>query len=126
MDTEITLDRVDEVRERTGAPYASCYQALKATGGDVVQAIIRLEEESPAWGQRLGALRRGVASQARALAREARRTHIAVVQGERRVANVPALLGVLGAAVLPGLAAAGLLVAIATRATVTLERDATV
>jgi hypothetical protein len=123
MDGAITLERVDAVRTRTGASYAACYQALQASGGDVLQAIIHLEEEHPDLAGRLRAWRREVGGQARALAREAGRAHISVSQNGRRIVNLPAALAVLGSAILPGLAAAGLLAAIAARATVTLERD---
>lgn len=42
---EITLEKVDQVRERTGVSYAKAKEALELTKGDVLDAIILLEDE---------------------------------------------------------------------------------
>ena len=40
---EITLEKVDQVRERTGVSYAKAKEALEHTNGSVLDAIILLE-----------------------------------------------------------------------------------
>lgn len=40
---EITLEKVDQVKERTGSTYAEAKNALEATNGDVLEAIIYIE-----------------------------------------------------------------------------------
>ena len=42
---EITLEKVDQVRERTGVSYAKAKETLEHTKGDVLDAIILLESE---------------------------------------------------------------------------------
>ena len=42
---EITLEKVDQVRERTGVSYAKAKETLELTKGDVLDAIILLEDE---------------------------------------------------------------------------------
>ena len=42
---EITLEKVDQVRERTGVSYAKSKEALEHTNGSVLDAIILLESE---------------------------------------------------------------------------------
>ena len=42
---EITLEKVDQVRERTGVSYAKAKEALEHTNGSVLDAIILLESE---------------------------------------------------------------------------------
>ena len=42
---EITLEKVDQVRERTGVSYAKAKEALENTNGSVLDAIILLESE---------------------------------------------------------------------------------
>jgi hypothetical protein len=122
--TTITLEALDAVRQRTGASYGACYEALRATDGDVVAAVVRLESQGrPAWRERLEGLGRSCADQLQAVAREVARTRLAVRQGERRLTAIPAAAAVLGALLVPGLAAAGLLAAIATRTEFTLERE---
>ena len=41
--SEITLEKVDKVRERTGISYAEAKHALEVSGGDVLEALIYLE-----------------------------------------------------------------------------------
>ncbi len=43
---EITLEQVDKVKERTGVSYAEAKSALELTNGDVLDAIILLEEKA--------------------------------------------------------------------------------
>ena len=43
---DITLEKVDLVRERTGVSYAEAKQALEEVNGDVLNAIILIEEKS--------------------------------------------------------------------------------
>lgn len=40
---EITLEKVDQVKERTGVSYAEAKNALEVTNGDVLEAIIHIE-----------------------------------------------------------------------------------
>ena len=42
---EITLEKVDQVIERTGVTYAEAKQALEVCGGDVLDAIIYIESK---------------------------------------------------------------------------------
>ena len=41
---EITLEAVDQIRDRTGVSYAEAKEALINSGGDVVDAIIALKK----------------------------------------------------------------------------------
>ena len=43
---EVTLEQVDKVKERTGVSYAEAKSALELTNGDVLDAIILLEEKA--------------------------------------------------------------------------------
>lgn len=43
---EITLEQVDKVRERTGVSYAEAKNALELTNGNILEAIIFLEDKS--------------------------------------------------------------------------------
>ena len=43
---DITLEKVDQVRERTGASYKNAKKALEECNGDVLEAIIYLEDKN--------------------------------------------------------------------------------
>jgi hypothetical protein len=112
---EITLDAIDQVRARTGVSYRRAHAALVAAGGDVVAAIRAIEAEGGGWR---GELRR----QLRTLVREGNATRIVVRHGGRTVLDLPATVGVLGAALAPVATAAGVVAALAARATISVER----
>ena len=40
---EITLEKVDEIRRRTGVSYKIAKEALELNGGDVLEALIYIE-----------------------------------------------------------------------------------
>lgn len=44
--SEITLEKVDQIRERTGVSYAVAKEALEHTSGNVLDALIYLEESA--------------------------------------------------------------------------------
>jgi hypothetical protein len=120
----VRLEDVDLVRERTGASYRVCYEALVATGGDVVQAVVRVEEGRAWWRRPCRQVGTGARAAAERLLQEAGRTRLSVRRGGREVFAMPALLATAAVALLPGAAAAGLLAAVATGSTVTLEHEA--
>ncbi len=121
MDTSITLDKIDAVRERTGGSYATCYAALEKAAGDVVQAIVAVEKRHD-WRRRVGEKRGAVISRLRDIAQETNRTKISVRHGERTVVEVPGLIGALGTALMPAVAAAGVLAAFFTHSSISFER----
>ena len=43
--SEITLEKVDLIRERTGVSYTEAKEALEAGNGDVVDALIYIENK---------------------------------------------------------------------------------
>lgn len=121
MDTTITLEKIDAVRERTQASYSHCYRALERASGDVVAAVVDLEQHRD-WRRRLWNSRGPVASTIRGVAEETQRTTIAVRNGERTVLEVPGLVGAATTVVLPMVAAAGVLAALFTHSTISFER----
>ena len=43
---EISLEKVDQVKERTGSTYKEAKEALEICGGDVLEAIIYIEGQN--------------------------------------------------------------------------------
>ncbi len=119
MAVEMTLENLDALRERTGASYAECLAALRASGGDVLAALIDLEGDLPPPLPRLGAR---VGRLARQAVREGIRTRLAVRHGDWTVVEVPALVGLAGMLLFPLPVAAGVAAALATRSSLELER----
>ena len=119
MLSRVTLEKIDAVRERTGASYLACQQALHAAGGDVVAAIVGLEGGHPA--SSLG-LADSVTDRLLHVLGEGWRTHLAVRRGGSTVVQIPAVLGLASAALFPRATAIGLLAALAARCALVVER----
>lgn len=122
MDGTLTLEKIDELRARTGASYGRCCQALEAAGGDVLHALVEMERARPSWRGRLQQGGEMLGERARDVCREALRTRIAVRRGQRTVAQLPAVVGLAGSLLVPWAAAAGLVAALATGNGITVER----
>lgn len=45
QDINQQLEKIDLIRERTKASYREAKEALEAADGDVLEAVVRLEEE---------------------------------------------------------------------------------
>jgi hypothetical protein len=124
---EITLEKIDLVRDRTGVGYGRAHEALQESGGDVVRAILWIERQDEAggaaddWQRRLRAGGDRLARRLRSLWRAGSRTRVVVRRGDRRLVDVPATVGVLGALLAPALTAAGVVAALATRSTLSVE-----
>lgn len=94
---EISLEAIDAVRERTGASYKEAREALEKTGGDVVEAIIELEDQS-------GAKTDDVLNKIKAAVKEGNVNKIRVKREGKVLLTVPVNVGIVGGLV--GLAAA--------------------
>ncbi|MCR4397869.1 MAG: DUF4342 domain-containing protein [Firmicutes bacterium] len=121
---DVTLEKIDQVRSRLGVSYKEARQALEQAGGDVVQALVILEErgKSPVWTERVQVRGSELLDKIKQLLHEGNITRIVVKQGENVVAEIPVTVGAVGAVVAPYLAAIGIVAALATRCTIEFER----
>ena len=122
VDPRVTMDQLDQVRARTGASYRTCLAALQAARGDPVLAIVDIEDGDGRWRRQLERRSEALAARLRGMVREGVRTRIQVRRGQRTLLELPAAVGAVGAAVFPFVAAAGVVAALATRSSITLER----
>ena len=93
----ITLESIDAVRERSGATYEEAREALEATDGSVVDAIIYLEQKKKIRSdERIERIK--------AIVKEGNVNKIRVKKDEKVLLTVPVNVGIVGGLV--GLAAA--------------------
>jgi hypothetical protein len=122
------LEKIDLIRSRTGASYKEARAALEAAGGDVVQALIRLEEAEGKFTEKIQNRSQEFIGQFRELLHKGRETRIKVKQGDRTVFEFPAsigalgLLGVLASSELAILGALGTAAAMAKKYTLEIEK----
>ncbi|MDQ0286710.1 hypothetical protein J2Z49_001824 [Desulfofundulus luciae] len=122
------LEKIDLIRSRLGVGYKEAKEALDAAGGDVVQALIRLEEERKHITEKLQDRGQEFLEHLKDFFHRSQETKIKVKQGERTVMELPASLGALGlvgtlaSSQLAVLGALGAITAMAKNYTLEIER----
>ncbi len=118
------LEKVDEIRRRTGASYREAKEALKRADGDLLEALIYLEEsrERDRWAERIQVSGSELVDKVRDLIHEGNVRRVKVRHDGRTLLEFPVTVGALGALFLPTLAALGAIAAMVTECTVIVER----
>lgn len=84
------LEKVDIIRERMDVSYKKAKEALERAGGDVVSALVMLEEEKEK--QRAGKL----VGRLKAVWARSATSRLRLKRGDRTLLEIPASAGVLG------------------------------
>ncbi len=90
------LEKIDIIRARTGVSYNEAKQALDDAGGDVVQAIINMEEGNSHCCGKMRGTREEMFKRVKGLWNQGQETKIKVKKDDRTVFEVPATVGALG------------------------------
>lgn len=90
------LEKIDLIRARLGVGYKEAREALDEAGGDVVQALVNLEERGRSLGERLQSRGQEMLGQFKGLLQKGQEYRIKVKQGDRTVFEFPASVGALG------------------------------
>lgn len=113
----ITLEMVDEVRNRTDADYKLAKEALEICNGEVLEAIIYIESlKSTGDKQRKEFINRGteMIEKLKELVNEGVVSRILVERNDAQIMNIPVLAGGVAALIFTTATIAGLLAAVAT------------
>jgi len=92
---EITLEMVDQVRERTGATYEEAKKALEAANGNVVDAIIAIEKENEI-NIDVNEKINGLVEKIKGAVQKGNVNRIRVMRGDEELANIPVTAGIAG------------------------------
>lgn len=100
---EITLEKIELVKDRTGVTYAEAKQALEENDGSVVDAIIDIEETVNAGKKERSFGDKGTAlfKKLKELVKKGNVARIQVKREEDTILNVPLNAGILGIAIAP-------------------------
>ncbi len=116
----VTLEKVDEVRNRTGASYSEAKEALEFTGGDVLEAIVYIEQmrqEPPkkdTFADDLSDRGSEIIEKLKELVKRGQVTRILLQKDGNTVLDIPIVAGAVGALIFTGATAVGILAALAT------------
>ncbi|MGN0708993.1 MAG: DUF4342 domain-containing protein [Anaerovoracaceae bacterium] len=100
---EITLEKIELVKDRTGVTYKEAKDALERADGNVVDAIIDIEEitEENASSGKIEAKGEAIADSIKDLVRKGNVSRIVVTKKDNKVLDLPVNAGIIGALVAP-------------------------
>lgn len=121
MDTNTILEKIELVKEKTGASYTEAKEALEKFEGNVVAAVEELQEtigrhyenlDSGEWKEN------PVVQKAMEIVKKGNISRIIVKKSDVQFMNIPLTVGIIGAIAIPWITIAGLVAAIGTQCSV--------
>ncbi len=96
----LTLEKIDQVVERTGVTYEEARQALNECGGDVIDAIIYLEKNQTGFTEKFASnvndKKTVILEHLKELVQRGNVTRVIVKNEERVLLNIPIYIGAAG------------------------------
>jgi molybdenum-dependent DNA-binding transcriptional regulator ModE len=124
MDTEITLEKIELVKDRTGVSYKEAKEALEAANGSVVDAIINIEETINMSGRgKLNDQGAKLVEAIKAAVKKGNVTKVIVKKNDEIILNLPVNVGILGTVIAPWAALVGVIAAFGTKCDIELLTD---
>lgn len=123
---EINLEKIELVKDRTGATYAEAKEALEKADGSVVDAIIDLEEKMNKEHDAVdgGSIKDSpIFAKMKEIVEMGNVTKILVRKGDKTIVNFPLTAGVIGAALVPWGAILGIVAAVGTQCDIEFVDD---
>lgn len=122
----ITLEQVDQVRERSNVSYQKAKEALEACNGDVLEAIVYLETEKNGpekIHQSASDFGNEVIKTLKEFLKAGNVNRIVVEKNEEVIMNIPVTVGALGALLLTSATVVGLIAALATGCVIKIHKE---
>lgn len=121
---EITLEKIELVKDRTGVSYAEAKAALEKADGSVVDAIIMIEEEIDiAPKTKAGDQASQLVEKIKELVRKGNISKIVIKKDGETVMNIPVNVGLLGIIFVPWVTLVSIVAALGTKCTIELLKD---
>ncbi|QAT42708.1 DUF4342 domain-containing protein [Aminipila luticellarii] len=121
---EITLEKIELVKDRTGVSYKEAKEALEAADGSVVDAIIAIEESIDEKGRsKIGEGSSQIIEKIKETIKKGNVSKIIVKKDDEVMLNLPVNIGIVGTFLAPWAMIAGLIAAFGTKCVIELVKD---
>jgi hypothetical protein len=122
---DISLEKIELVKDRTGVGYKEAKEALEKTEGNVVDAIILIEENIDEAGKsKIGAQGADMMESIKEAIRKGNISKIIVKKKDGEVLlNLPVSIGIIGTVLFPWAAVGATIAAFGTKCTIELVKD---
>ena len=121
---EITLEKIELVRDRTGVTYKEAKDALEAADGNVVDAIISIEEQVD--GGEVKSVKEkkdALVTRMKEIVNKGNVSKIVVSKEEKTIVNIPLTVGLLGTVIAPWGIIAGVVAAFGFKCRIQFVKD---
>ena len=121
---EITLEKIELVKDRTGVSYKEAKDALEAAEGSVVDAIIAIEETiDEAGNKKMNEAANEVAGKIKEMVKKGNISKISIKKDEEIILNLPVNAGIVGTLLAPWGVIAGIIAAFGFKCKIELTKD---
>lgn len=121
---EITLEKIELVKDRTGVSYKEAKEALEAAEGSVVDAIIDIEESIDIKNKSKFAEQSAhIIDKVKEAIKKGNVAKIIVKKNDEVIMNLPVNVGIVGTVLAPWAAVAGVITAFGTKCVIELVKD---
>lgn len=122
---DITLEKIELVRDRTGVTYKEAKEALEASGGDVVDAIIALEDkvDMTTGKKTVRAREKDLMEKIKGIIHKGNVSRIVVSREGETILNLPLTAGIIGALIAPWAFVAGVAASFGFRCDITFLKE---
>ncbi|MBN4069454.1 MAG: ubiquitin [Alkaliphilus sp.] len=117
---DINLESIDIIRERAGVSYKKAKEAIEQTNGNIVDALIFLEEvvDEKKWSESVGEIGNDIIGKIKELAKKGNVTRIIIKKEGDVLLNIPVTAGAIGIVLAPIASIVGVSAAILAKMTV--------
>jgi len=123
MPMDVDFEKIDIVRERTGVNYKVAAQALEQANGDVLEAIMLLEDKENQQKDEIYVKGNEVLEKVKEIIQKGNATKIRVKHNDKLLVEIPVTVGAIGAILAPYLAAFGVIAALLSKASIEIEKE---
>ncbi len=120
---DISLEKVDIIRDRTNVTYKEAKEALEAADGNVVDALINIEEAGEKkWTDTVTIRGSEAVDKLKGIVRTGNVNRIRVKKDDYVILDIPVTAGAISAVLIPQLTAIGTAAALLSKCTIEVER----
>ena len=120
---EITLEKIELVKDRTGVSYREAKEALEAAQGSVVDAIIAIEDQIDEIDTEKQNNVEAIIAKIKDAVRKGNVAKITVLRGSEVLLNLPVNIGIIGTVLFPWAGLAAAIAAFGTKCEIQLLKD---
>ena len=120
---EITLEKIELVKDRTGVSYKEAKEALEQTEGNVVDAIILIEDTIDQGSNASEGKVAATVALIKETIKKGNVSKIVIKRDEEIILNLPVNIGIVGTVIFPWAAVAGAIAALGTKCQIEILKN---